>query len=98
MVAIPSMSGKQVDYGPANQALADLLGVETRKFEKELVDGVQYSWHHHQDGKHMLLVPTSINIGSTVQHVGGTAIIDKDLKGFLPESQEVTFKFLGNCK
>ncbi|RYU94732.1 HNH endonuclease [Emticicia agri] len=55
-------------------------------------DGSQitYTWHHHEDGKHMLLVPHSIN--SEFDHIGGKAIVQAGLKDKLPE-----FRSKGIC-
>lgn len=92
------MSGGSGDYGPANEALATLLGVPTRNFNDEVTDGVRYSWHHHEDGKHMILVPRTLN-GDTknLRHLGGSAVIKQNLKGYFPDPFEAK-KFLGRCK
>ncbi len=86
---------RAADFKAANKKLAFALGLpENTKFDKD-VDDLGYTWHHHQDGKHMMLVPTGINAG--VNHAGGTSMAKKDLKGLLPSPFDITDKFL-NCK
>lgn len=43
-------------------------------------DGIRWSWHHHQDGKTMQLIPRDIN--TNAKHIGGATIIQKLGKGF----------------
>ena len=63
---IPNLSGKRSsDEKLANKA----VGL------KETPKG--YTWHHHQDGKTMQLIPSDVHNG--VRHTGGAAII-KDRK------------------
>jgi hypothetical protein len=43
------------------------------------IGGVPHTWHHHQDGITMFLVPSSIH--NSVKHTGGGAMIKYGLKG-----------------
>lgn len=72
-------------------------------------DEANYTWHHHQDGKSMMLVPREVHHNKTVNgHVGGKAIIelqkDKNLgkdgtfKGLLPSPSDISSKWLNQCK
>lgn len=74
------------DFVKANQALANQLGVPYQDFRATLHDGVQYTWHHHQDGKTMMLVPTLLNGFSGAQHAGGASL----KKGFETAGYELT--------
>ena len=86
---------RAADFKAANKKLAFALGLpENTKFDKD-VDDLGYTWHHHQDGTHMMLVPTGINGG--INHAGGTSFAKKDLKGLMPSPFDITNKFL-NCK
>ena len=40
---------------------------------------VEFTWHHHQDGKTMIPVRTDVH--SKTAHTGGTAIISRQLQG-----------------
>jgi hypothetical protein len=42
------------------------------------VNGVKHTWHHHQDGVTMFLVPSDIH---SIAHSGGGAMIKYGLKG-----------------
>ena len=44
------------------------------------IDGIKYTFHHHHDGKSMMLVPSSINNPATggVSHIGGSTIVKKE--------------------
>ncbi len=63
------------------------------------IDGIKYTFHHHQDGKTMQLVPSSIN--SKTQHVGGAAIkkqsIAKGVDLELPGPAETKAKYKTIC-
>ncbi|MEZ4918781.1 MAG: HNH endonuclease [Saprospiraceae bacterium] len=43
------------------------------------VGGLTYTWHHHQNGTTMFLVPS--NIHNIIQHTGAGALIKYGLKG-----------------
>lgn len=48
-----------------------------------LIDGVEYTWHHHQDCETMLLVPSAVNL--EVKHLGGDALSAAGFHGKLPK-------------
>ena len=96
------------DFKAANEALSKLLGLSnTQKFDQANgvpftgKDGIQYSWHHHQDGKTMVLVPYEIH--RITPHDGGKTIIQElkkngqDGRGIFPDFKDVQ-KYLTNCK
>ena len=65
-----------------------------------IIDGIKYTWHHHQDGKHMMLVPTEVH--SSLIHDGGAKIAKasttpKNYKEIFPGPKEVG-NFLTQCK
>ncbi len=67
IVEIDMKGNHTTDYTDANRA----AGIEQKP------EG--YTWHHHQDGKTMILVPTDLH--GAVRHTGGVStIINKDLK------------------
>ena len=57
---------------------------ENSSFLRILKDGQwnEYTWHHHQDGKTLLLVERAIHNGTG--HTGGGLLINVGLKGVLP--------------
>lgn len=63
-------------------------------------DGIQYSWHHHQDGKTMVLVPFEIH--KRTAHIGGAKILEKlksdpsKGKGLFPDFKDIQ-NFLSKC-
>jgi hypothetical protein len=59
------------DYDKANEALAKKAEIAKLAFQSESHDGIKWSWHHHQDGKHMMLIPALINSGGVAPHSGG---------------------------
>ena len=40
---------------------------------------IPYTWHHHQSGKHMMLVEQAIH--NKITHTGGGSLISVGLKG-----------------
>jgi hypothetical protein len=74
-----SQSRTNGDFGKANEELCKKLGIPFQKFDqsdgKEFIgkDGLAYTWHHHQDGKTMILLPTEIH--NRTAHVGGADVI-----------------------
>ena len=60
-VKIKNMRGTNADYKAAN----DVLGV------RKTPEG--FTWHHHQDGTTMQLVPSKIH--AETGHTGGAAIV-----------------------
>lgn len=45
------------------------------------INNVLHTWHHHQDGRTLFLVPSDIH---SIHHTGGGALIKYGLKGALP--------------
>ncbi len=90
------MTGKSSDFTKANNKLTEILGIPKPSggFDGVEIDGLKYTWHHHQDGKHMMLVPRGLNEG--VRHAGGASFSKKELQGLLPSPFDITDKFL-NC-
>lgn len=86
------------DIREANKAMAKKLGLaENTKFDGSLgyeSDGIRYTWHHHQDGKHMILVPSDVN---GVSHAGGASLARKDLQGTLPDPWHTKKNFTTKC-
>jgi len=90
------------DYGQALAKLNTTLGKSFSKIEDINLDGyegVTWSFHHHQDGKTMQLVPSVIN-GNT-SHVGGKSIMvnarEKGIDHWLPGPGEIN-KYRSLCK
>ncbi len=74
------------DYGKANKKLSTMLGLEnTESFQGKHgysfpgKDDIQFTWHHHQDGKHMILVPKDMH--ESVGHSGGAAVAQASKNG-----------------
>jgi hypothetical protein len=59
-VKIPHMTGELSDFTQANKG----AGIEKKP--------AGFTWHHHQDCKTMLLVPTDLH--KNVRHTGGRAV------------------------
>jgi len=75
------------DFKKVNEALCAKLGIPYQAFQGGGAsfpgrDDIKWSWHHHEDGKTMQLIPTDVN-GRT-SHVGGKSIIEKGGKGVFP--------------
>lgn len=60
------MKGENADFSAARSAMADKLGVKDWKEPKG------YTWHHHQDGITMELVPSALH--NNVPHTGGASL------------------------
>lgn len=58
----PNFAGDRADFAAANR-LANIRGGTP----------VDYTWHHHQDTRTMLLIPTEVH--EAVRHAGGVAIM-----------------------
>ena len=67
-VKIDGMVGDASDFGRANRALKEVF--PDYKYSNVRKD---YSWHHMEDGQHMLLVRTDIH--SVFSHTGGASIV-----------------------
>ena len=75
------MNGNSNDFTQAvNGAIDQIPGV---KRSGTVIDEITYTWHHHQDGKSMMLIPSDINnVGrGGVAHTGGNSLVNKGLKG-----------------
>jgi hypothetical protein len=88
-----------VDFKSANEKLASKLGVPYQDFQTIRHGGIQWTWHHHQDGKTMMLIPFLLNSFSGATHIGGSKIIKvgdsvgQNFRGMLPSYNE-----LNTCK
>jgi hypothetical protein len=72
------------DFNAANNWLTLIQQIYGNNIQivepKVKINGVLHTWHHHQDGKTMFLVPSDIH---NIPHTGGAAIIKYGLKGVL---------------
>ncbi|MFN3178536.1 MAG: HNH endonuclease, partial [Phaeodactylibacter xiamenensis] len=82
------------DYGQAFDQMESLLGYRPSALSQIEIpgyEGIQWSLHHHQDGKTMQLVPKMLN--SNTPHVGGRTIMknarEKGIDHWLPSPSEV---------
>ncbi len=95
-IVVTGTSG--TDINNANKKMAEELGLPLNtKFDGVNgydFDGIKYTWHHHQDGKHMMLVPSDVN---GVSHAGGAAMAREDLKGVLPDPWHTKNNFTTKC-
>lgn len=81
------------DYKKAAEKLCNKLGIPFQHFHGGNAsftgrDGIKWTWHHHQDGKTMQLVPNDIN--RRAGHVGGATIIQKGGKGNYPSPANIS--------
>ena len=74
------------DYAIARVEIPDLIGDETDDIAKAnlIHHGTQvsipgYTWHHLEDGKTLILIPTDLH--EAYRHTGGAALIREGLKG-----------------
>jgi hypothetical protein len=65
-VDIPMTGDNGIDFPAARKAMAERLGVE--KFNEPR----GYTWHHHQDGVTMDLIPSALH--NNVPHSGGASL------------------------
>jgi hypothetical protein len=91
------------DYLKAAQSLCAKLGIPFQKFHGGATfsgkDNITYTWHHHQDGKTMMLVPTDIH---STSHSGGVKIAvssrnGKNYKSLFPSPSKIS-SYLTKCK
>lgn len=80
-----SLTGKGTDMTAANNWIKNKFGsdrVQTLPNGKIKIDGIEHTWHHHQDGKSMFPVPSNIhNVTSGgFGHSGGASIIERGLQ------------------
>jgi hypothetical protein len=90
------------DYGQALSQLNSTLGTQFSKLENITLpgyEGVSWTFHHHQDGKTMQLVPSVINANTS--HVGGKTIMKnaraKGVDHWLPGPGEID-QYRSLCK
>jgi hypothetical protein len=90
------------DYGQALSQLNSTLGTQFSKLENITLPGyvgVSWTFHHHQDGKTMQLVPSIINANTS--HVGGKTIMKnaraKGVDHWLPGPGEID-QYRSLCK
>lgn len=81
-----ALTGKGTDMTAANNWAKNKFGadkVQPMPNGKIKIDGVEHTWHHHQDGKSMFPVPSGIHNATSggFSHSGGAAIIDRGLQG-----------------
>jgi filamentous hemagglutinin len=65
------LTGGKSDFTKANTKLAKVLGLSSAKAAKEWCRAMKLTWHHHQNGKSMQLVPYDLNNG--IPHIGGAS-------------------------
>ncbi|CAL2083522.1 protein of unknown function [Tenacibaculum sp. 190524A02b] len=79
------MVGNGRDFTRANNAIRGRFdNVETLSNGKVKINGIEHTWHHHQDGKTLFPVPSDIHnvrSGTGFAHSGGATIISKGLQG-----------------
>jgi hypothetical protein len=101
---IPSYNGRKIsfeindltgsssnDMVKARTKLSDEFGLNFSSngaIEIPGYEGITWTFHHHQDGKTMQLVPFDIN--SKTGHVGGATIISKGGKGLYPRPGNIS--------
>ncbi|MBQ4821512.1 HNH endonuclease [Aquimarina sp. MMG016] len=78
-----NLAGNGTDMTRANNFIRGQTNVVTLSNGKVKINGVEHTWHHHQDGKSMFPVPSGIhNVRSGgFAHSGGAAIISRGLQG-----------------
>jgi hypothetical protein len=95
-VVVENLAGNHTDsgdYQKAAEKLCSKIGIPFQHFHGPDAtfagrDGIKWTWHHHQDGKTMQLVPTDIN--QRTSHVGGAIIIEKGGKGIYPSPNNIS--------
>lgn len=75
-VEIEGLTGRRSDFGKADEALAKRRGVPESEIKRWRLEN-DYSWHHVEDCRTMLLVPSSLNIAAL--HIGGASLIERGL-------------------
>ena len=81
-------------YADTNAANAALEAATGFNFTGK-IDGIEYSWHHHQNGRTMMLIPSSINLGAA--HIGGKSLAQKELWDLFPGPDEIA-DYLKGCQ
>jgi hypothetical protein len=76
---INMVGNNTTDYRQAEVGLKKMLGyVPTKVGSNIVIDDIEYTWHHHEDRRHMMLVPTVLN--SNAKHLGGARIVQKGIE------------------
>jgi hypothetical protein len=91
IVTIPEMNGSSSDFTAAKNAAIE-MGVSSSIFSgnNATIDGIQYTWHHHQDCEKMLLVPSLLNNNTNeFRHLGGNSLSQAGMKGKIPKFGEI---------
>jgi A nuclease of the HNH/ENDO VII superfamily with conserved WHH len=81
-VQIEGMTGElNIDYAKANQ-VAGFGNSKNAHLTLENGKYKDYTWHHHEDGKTMQLVPRSLNnpADKGLRHTGGAAVVKHNKK------------------
>lgn len=98
-----NMSGNySSDYTQANAALRAMTGDSSMPDFPRTINGIEFTWHHHQDGKTMMLVPKAVNnpdFGGA-PHVGGVALKNNGMTGddsILPTYKDSKGQYLSKC-
>jgi hypothetical protein len=98
------------DYNKANEWLASALGLpvgtkfhgQNGYFAQPGKDEIRYTWHHHQDGKSMMLIPIDIhsNQATGTSHAGGSAIARQgpEYKNKLPNPKTTSLLWTQACQ
>ncbi len=85
-----SLTGLGIDMTAANKWVRENFSLTNYKIEtlpggKIRINGVDHTWHHHQDGKTMFPIPSSIHNTTGgfggYPHSGGAAVIKRELQG-----------------
>ena len=107
IVPLDDMNGTNADLTEANTKLVEKLNQAGASIPVGTTfnrsggyftgnDQFSYSWHHHQDGKHMMLIPTPIH--SKVSHTGGTALAQTVIyKKKLPDPWKTSALWKNHC-
>ena len=85
--------GDSPDMTAANQWLGSRGFTDVETYGNGTVDilndagqWIRHTWHHHQDGRSMVLIPSNIHNSDTgFSHSGGAAVIRRNLQGFFDE-------------
>ncbi|MEZ4907019.1 MAG: HNH endonuclease [Saprospiraceae bacterium] len=70
------------DFTKATKELKDRFENSEITSNPFKIDGVDYTWHHLEDGKTLVPVEKAIHKNINIPHTGGWAIIQRSLQGF----------------
>lgn len=94
-----NMKGNSYDMVQARNKLNSFLNTNFTKNSDITIPGypdITWTFHHHQDGKTMQLVPSIINQGGA-DHVGGSSIAKNGGSGVFPGPEDID-NYKKNCK